>query len=173
MRRIMNKIIFFVIPAICLAISACCGGADTIYSIEGISLGSPDTFTFTAVPPQETVLELNVHDSLSSHRGSRNCHHKDLAIAYDNSWRFDRFSLTCDRYFVNGTDTIPAHADLLKTAICRNLIKLDPGMSMASDSRIIISGFKQTSPAQNYKFMLEGHTSNNKTFKDSCTIFIR
>lgn len=169
----MKNLIFPAFIAMLMAISSCCGGADDIYTIEGISVSSADTFTFTAVPPQEIVMNFNVRDILGKREGSRNCHHKDLAIAYDNSWRSDRFRFTCNRYLVSGSDTIPSNTDLLKTNICQNLIKLDPGMSMASDSRIILSNFKQTSSGQDHKFILEGQTSDNKTFKDSCTIFIR
>jgi hypothetical protein len=169
----MNKLAFISCFVFASLLASCydCGGADKIESVSGISLTTfHDSVKYFAGTP--LTLDFTVGSDRITRDGDRKCHRKNLVLKFENSWNANQFKLSCNRYFIHNNDTIPAGSDLLHSPICDNRINLDAGGQMNSDSRVILFNFKQPVLGLDYIFSLEGSTSDNKTFKDSCSIYI-
>jgi hypothetical protein len=170
----LNKFFYSALFFLACLNTACdnCTAPDHIISINAIRISGPDTMDYTS--QNAFSIPFFVYDSTESKKGKGKCHHKELAISFENQWNQDLFSLSCNRAFIFMKDTLPAFSNLLNTAVASQHIDLTAtGDIDRTLSGITLRDFNPPSLIKTYTFYLEGTTTNHKTFKDSCNIFIR
>jgi hypothetical protein len=174
----MNKLILISFFAFAIFLSSCgkCGGVDTIHSIDGLILETPkDSVVYYASTPSDSfTLHFFLNDHSSSRKGTRDCHQKDLAISFENEWKKNGFEFQCLQTLVSGNDTIKPFTNLLGTPICRHFIPIDATGRLENNglTHLRLTGFNKPALKQNHTFLIKGTTTDNKTFTDSCHIYI-
>lgn len=171
---ILNRIIYSALFFLACLNTGCdnCTAPDRIISINSIRLSSPDTLTYTS--QKEFSISFFVSDSTENKKGKGKCRHKELSISFENEWNPDLFRFYCDRPFTSMQDTWPAFSNLLNTPLISKQVILTPdGHIDPTLTQMILRDFNPPPIDKTYTFYLEGTTTNNKTFKDSCNIFIQ